>query len=528
MAQEHLGLFDTPPDRQEIRLGVAITVLVFAISLVAVPVQATYLGAFSGIVPALDAGLLVCDFITAAILYAQASIFRSRALTVLASGYVFGGLLLIPWALTFPGAFSAEGLLGAKVNTTGWIAAFWRLSLPVAVSFYALLKRSDARHPSPIERPPAAVMQGLVIAIALAVFVTLLATLGHDYLPPFFVNQSDVVRPTLIAVNLVVIAATITAMALLLRQEKSVLDVWLLVALSAWLAQSLLNMLLQSRFSLGAYVFLSLVLVSNLIVMLAVITESNRLYSRLALSTAARDRERAARLMSMDAVAAAIAHEIGQPLAAAKLSASAALQWLARPNPNAEKAITSIRESLDSDERTFEVIRSIRATFSAEADSLSQFSLNDLVRETSSLMDREMTARSVAVQLALDDALPPVHGNRVQLQRVLINLLTNAIESMDSVPRRARRIEIRSHVVDGQHVQVDISDSGDGISPEKMAKIFDPFFTTKSTGTGLGLSLSRTILEEHGGRLWASASEGAGATFHLRMRHHPETRPVSV
>ena len=100
MAQEHLGLFDTPPDRQEIRLGVAITVLVFAISLVAVPVQATHLGAFSGIVPALDAGLLVCDFITAAILYAQASIFRSRALTVLASGYVFGGLLLIPWALS--------------------------------------------------------------------------------------------------------------------------------------------------------------------------------------------------------------------------------------------------------------------------------------------------------------------------------------------------------------------------------------------------------------------------------------------
>src|SRR5207342_342381 len=250
--------------------------------------------------------------------------------------------------------------------------------------------------------------------------------------------------------------------------------------------------------------------------------ESNRLFARLALQTAARERERDARLMSMDAVATAIAHEIGQPLAAAKLSAAAALGWLTRSSPDTNKAISSLRDTIDSDERTFDVIKSIRATFANGAGTLSEFSLNDLARETVSLMDQELAARKVALHLSLDDGLPPVVANKVQIQRVLINLLTNAIESMVATRGRERRIAIRSGL-DGRNVQLDVSDSGVGISPEKMAQVFEPFFTTKSTGTGLGLSLSRTILEEHGGRLWASASEDLGATFHLQLKRGPET-----
>ena len=227
--------------------------------------------------------------------------------------------------------------------------------------------------------------------------------------------------------------------------------------------------------------------------------------------------------MSIDAMAATISHEVGQPLTAANLSASAALGWLNRPEPDAEKAVKSLRETLDSGERTFDVIRSIRATFATGAGTLSEFSLNDLARETASLMDRELAARKVSLQLSLDDDLPPIQGNRVQIQRVLINLLTNAIESLAETRGREQSIAIRSLRLDGQNVQLDVSDSGVGISPEKMAQIFEPFFTTKSTGTGLGLSLSRTIIEEHGGRLWASSGEDRGATFHVQMRHHPQT-----
>jgi signal transduction histidine kinase len=523
VTQDHLGLFDTPPDRREIRVGLAIAALVYLALAASFPLRDAHVGTIPGFIPAINAAMLVCDLITAATLYTHAAVFRSRALTVLASGYLLGGLLTIPWALTFPGAFSANGLLGAQVNTTGWIAVFWRVSVPTAVVLYALLKRSEAAVRPIAERPHPATLLSVLGSIALAVALTLLATLGHDWLPPFFVDQNVVIRPTLVAINVVAIAATVAAIALLWRQPKSVLDMWLLVAMSAWLAQSLLNAFLQSRFSFGAYAFLVLVLVSNLILMLALIAEANRLYARLALSTAATDRERDARLMAMDAVATAVAHEVGQPLTAASLSSSAALKAMTDARPDGERAVRALREALDANARTFAVIKSIRETFARSAGALSEFSLNELVRETVALLDRELAVQRVALLLSLDEGLPPVTAHRVQIQRVLINLLTNAIEAVAERPAKARRIVVRTVPADGGHVLLEVSDSGTGIAPEHLTRIFEPFFTTKANGTGIGLSLCSSIVAEHGGRLWASANAAAGTTVHLQMKRHPDS-----
>ena len=525
MAPERLGLFDTPPDRREIRLSLAIVGLLLAALFLAFPLRDIQLGEVKAFVPLIDAAMLFSELIIATLLYAQAIVFRSRALTVLATGYVFAAIILVPHALTFPGAFATNGLLGAGINTTAWLAIFRRLTFPLAVIFYVLLKSADSAPRTESNWPAVRVVEWLMGAIILAALGALLTTLGHDLLPPIFANNRDTVPTSLVIVNLVTILLTIAAMALLFRQDKSVLDVWLLVALSGWIFQSLLNATLHSRFTLGWYGLNVMTLASSFIVMLALIAETSWLYARLALLTAARDREREARLMSMDAVTAAIAHEVSQPLTAVSLSATAGLHWLSQSQPDVSKAITSLQAISEDSKRTFAVIRSIRGMFGKGGGPISVFSLNDLVRETASLMERELAGAKVSLELALDESLPPIRADRVQIQRVLINLITNAMESLGTKGGRTRRlsqsrprcITVRSASLNGQGVQLNVSDTGAGIAADELEHIFDPFYTTKASGRGLGLPLCRTIVEDHRGRIWASQGEECGAIFHLEL-----------
>jgi signal transduction histidine kinase len=521
LSHEYLGLFDTPPSRGENALALAIVGALFVAFLAVLPVANIQLGEVSPFIPTISVIIFVGELIVATLLFAQAAVFRSRALTVLASGYVFTALLLIPYALTFPGAFATGGLLHPGPNTTAWLMIVRRWAEPLSVIGYVLLKQADSGTPPDLLRAPAPVSVYVSAAAALAAAWTIFTIVGRDLLPPLFANRSDSIFANLFLVNLSMVALLAIAMGMLLWRRTSILDTWLLVSLAAVLIQSLLNVMLQARFMLGWYFLFVLMLFSHLSVLLALIAESNRLYVRLALSTAARNRERDARMMSIDVVAAAISHEIGQPLTAASLSASAALNSLTRARPDSEMAIKSLRDTVRATQRAFAVARSVRAMFGKRTNSVSEFNLNDLVRETAALLDREMAAQRVSLRLTLDAALPPVLANRIQIQRVLINLLMNAIESLGATERRGRRIAIRSATGDHETLQVEISDSGVGIAPETMAQIFEPFFSTKSSGTGLGLSLSRTIVESHGGRLWASPAEDGGATFHLELPRSP-------
>ena len=226
--------------------------------------------------------------------------------------------------------------------------------------------------------------------------------------------------------------------------------------------------------------------------------------------------------MSMDAVTAAISHEVGQPLTAVGLNAAAGLNWLTQPRPDVKKAIAALRAVGDASHRTFDIIKSIRATFAKEPGRATDFSLNDLVLETTSLFERELAASRVSLTLSLDEKLPPISADRVQIQRVLVNLLNNGIEALRAIPDRSRGLAISSAVVNGGDVVLQVSDNGPGITNEDVEHIFDPFFTTKATGTGLGLPLCRTIAEEHGGQLWASSGAQEGATFHLQLPRNGE------
>lgn len=515
-AREQLGLFDTQPTRQQIQLSIAIVGILSAVLLLVFPVRARPLGVFPAFIPVLDASMLFSDLIIATLLFAQASIFRSRGLTVLASGYLFNALILVPHAMTFPQAFTPHGLLGAGVNTTAWLAIFRRLAFPIAVITYALLKSADSEAQVAITRPPAPIAEGVIGAVLLVAFATLLTTEGRDLLPSIFRNTRDTVPISLLFVNAVTILLTAVGATLLHRPEKSVLDLWLLVGLAAWALQSILNITLQTRYTAGWYGLNAMTLASSLVLMVALIAESNRLYARLAVQTAARERERDARLMSLDAVTAAIAHEIGQPVAATRLNVVAGLDWLGRKNPNPAMAIKSMRGAIESANRIFDVINSVRNTYSRSATPLSEFRLNDLIHETAQFLDLDFASQGISLRLNLDENSPVIVADRIQIQRVLVNLIINAMESVGRARRRVSRIEIHSKV-EGDHVVVEIVDSGLGISPENLAKIFEPFVTSKSNGTGLGLWLSRNAVEDHGGRLWASSNHGRGATFHLKL-----------
>ncbi len=337
---------------------------------------------------------------------------------------------------------------------------------PIAVILCVQLKGADAAAQPGTERPATWIVVGVLAAVALAAAVTILATTVRDWLPSFYLNRSDVSYSNAVGYQSVVIALLLVATVMLFRNRKSVLDMWLLVAFSGWLIQSLLILTLHGRFTAGWYWLFFMTLFSHLVVMLALIAESNRLYARLALSTSARNREREARLMSIDAVTAAISHEVGQPLTSVSLHARAGLSRLTRPRPDVEMAIKSLRATIEAGYRTADVIKSLRAMFADQPGVTAEISLNELVRATTGLMSRELAAEKISLQLALDEALPPIVADRVQIQRVLVNLLTNAIESLGAVRGRPRRIVIRSAAVDSHDVLLEVSDNGVGISSE--------------------------------------------------------------
>lgn len=518
MPDYNLGLFDTPPHKGQIRLSfalVALLVVAFIGCLVVPDLRVREIDAF---IPIADTIMLFSDLITATVLYTQASIFRSRALIVLASGYVLTALLLVIHMLTFPDAFAPNGLLGASLNTTAWIAVFWRATPPFAILLYTFLRRAESAAQPGTRLPAARFEIGVTSAVVLAVAITMLATIGHDLLPSVFLNRTDVNYPMLFWMNCGVTALMTLTMATLFWNRRSVLDMWLLVALAGWLAHALLNFPSYARFTVSFYSQFGMLMFSNFVVMIALLAETNRLYARLAVAKALQARERDTRLMSLGAVAASISHEVGQPLAGVVLNANAGLAPSNRSRPDRESIMAqSLWTVLEDANRAFEILKSIRSMFGREPAEVTQVSLNQLVRETELLLKRELAVVKISLSMTLDETLPPVVANKTQIQQVLINLLTNAIESLSAARRSSRRITIRTSALSGRYVMLEVSDTGVGIEPQDAERVFQAFFTTKASGTGLGLSLCRTIVDEHGGRLWVASDKEQGATFHLEL-----------
>jgi signal transduction histidine kinase len=515
MSQEKLGLFDTPPTRKQTRFCVAIVVFLFALSVAILPFRNVPLGRVDAFIPVVNAVMAFGEVVTAILLFSQAVIFRSRALAILAASYIFVAVLLVSHALTFPGAFAPDGLLSAGLNSTSWLAQVRRVAVTIGILLYVYLKNADLADRSRLERHPPAIMPHVIVATALGVAATAVTIAAQDVLPQFYWNQSARIQSQAVPIELVVFSLFAVATVALFRKRSSVLDLWLLTSLGCWLIQSLLIMTLEARFTAGFYHLYVLILFAHLVVMFALIAESNRLYVRLALSTSERHRERTSRAVSMDAVAAIFSQEIGQPIAAAATAARASLNWLNRPRPEPEMAIESVQATLDAGHQAFEVLKGIRSKFAKVPGSRSEIDLNALVREALAVLDRELAARKISLTLSLDEALPPVRGNEAQLRQVLVSLIAHSAGLVSATQRPERRIFVRSVTDDGQDVRLEVIGNGIAMSPEGAESLFDAF--VDGANGGLPLPLCRTIVEDHGGRLWARVGQSPGATFHLLL-----------
>ena len=225
---------------------------------------------------------------------------------------------------------------------------------------------------------------------------------------------------------------------------------------------------------------------------------------------------RVARLTTVGAMAASIAHEVNQPLTSIVTNGNAGLRWLDCSEPNLDEARSAFRRIVNEGHRAAQIVTGIRAMFRKGSGQRSPVAINELICEVVSTSLGELKSRRVSLALALLDDLSPVMGDRVQLQQVLLNLFTNAIDSMAAVADRPHILSIRSERLDNWAV-ISVEDSGTGIDPEHANRMFDAFYTTKPNGIGLGLSISRSIVESHGGRLSVSPLRPFGSMFQVML-----------
>ncbi|MBA4097170.1 MAG: PAS domain-containing sensor histidine kinase [Rhodospirillum sp.] len=225
----------------------------------------------------------------------------------------------------------------------------------------------------------------------------------------------------------------------------------------------------------------------------------------------------ATRVATLGELSASIAHEINQPLAAIVTSGEAALRWLGRDQPDLPEARAALGRVISDGRRAGEVIRHVRALAKKGEQRMVVLNVNEVLNESLALVQREMAGRGIVVQRELDPALSPIKADRIQLQQVFINLAMNAIQAMDSVEPDRRSLVLRTFAGEDGGVSIQVRDNGIGLDDETEKRLFNAFFTTKPSGMGMGLSICRSIVEAHNGRIWATRNTDGGTTFQLSL-----------
>ncbi|CAH1678469.1 Histidine kinase [Hyphomicrobiales bacterium] len=465
------------------------------------------------LLPAYAAATFILELITAALLFALFNAQRTGALLLLASGYLFSALTVPAWALSFPGVFGSIGI-DFGLQATAAVAALRRLAFPLFILAYVLAPVCDRMSMSP-GRAIAASIFGVCLAAGLLTG----AILANQRMLPALMLDARQVHSLWFYVPGIALFLYGVNIVLLLWRRRAPLDIWVCLVLFSLFIELLTISYLGGaiRLSVGWWTGRIYGLVAASVILLVLLSESARVQGRLVETIAAERRARQNRLTAMEALSASIAHEVNQPLTSMITNASAALRWLARQEPQVEKADAALRRIVDDGHRANKVVSGIRAMFSKGTQERTEIDLGALVFEAVRTASAEASHGGIDLEVDLEAELPPMNGNGVQLHHVLRNLIENAIDAVKASGERSRRVILRGQR--GAHgvVTVSVEDNGTGVAHEIVDRVFDPFVSTKPGGMGMGLMFCRSVIEAHGGRIWVTPNVPRGAVFHFSL-----------
>ena len=493
-----LALIMSPSHQRRLMFAIATGVAICAA--VAAPFGAIQLAPVDSFVPVTQSWIVICDLLTAYLLLTQARIMAAPSFLLLGSGYLFSAIIVVSHTLTFPGAFAPSGLLNAGLQTSGWLYIAWHLGLPISVVAFTLLEKSTY----PISRAAIVYSAGSVIGLALTLSV--LAVRWSYLLPTLFVDRIGFTSFANYVTAIDFAVAVFALLTILTRGTKSLITGWATVAMIALVAElAAVTFIIGGRFTVGFYVGRSLSVIVSLVVLLALLAQIVGQDVRLTRMNMALQIERHRRLMTVDAALSAIAHELKQPLTAIGANAQAMQIILQNDSEHNWASIKEIADDIFSDVfRADAVLVSIRDLFKSVPNDTGPVNVNDIVGQVLRIFRDRIHHQSVAVDVRLGPRLPTMIGNKAQFQEVVFNVVQNALDAVEGVSPDMRRVSVRTEQGRANEVLISVEDNGPGIADGQLAHIFEAFVTTKQNGMGMGLAISRRIVERHGGELRAS------------------------
>jgi len=506
-------LLPTRGSRRSAFVAGAVVILAFGI---AIPISGMHLRPLDAFIPTIQGMFFINDLITAILLFSQFSISRSRAMLILASGYLFSSLSAIPFVLTFPGAFSSTGLLGAGLQSAAWIYGIGHCGFCTSIMAYAWLTGRDPGDIMATRSARSAIGWTVVIVIGLVSSVTWFATAHDDLMPMIFYDRLHTTSWVYFTAGLSV-APMVLAFLVLWKRGRSLLDQWLMVVALAVISEMVLGVSMSGRFDLGYYSGRLYTLVSSIIVLAVLLSEVMRLDAHLARSNLLLQNERDNKLMNLAAMAASISHEVRQPLMAMAMNAGAATQYLGHAPPSLEKIRSALSTILTDGHRANQILASIGSLFEGGDPRQAAVDMNEVVAGALDILRADLNQHGVTVRTELTAGIPIIVGHRGQLQEVILNLVNNATEAMNSSMAVTRAVQLKTESSNGE-VVVTVEDSGPGIDSKEIEHLFDVFVTSKRDGMGLGLAICRTIVERHGGQIAVGpGAENGGAVFRFTL-----------